>query len=236
MGNAQILLELTTADRALLRLRKQLDELPQRAKLLELRTKRVEVDTKAEQIARMRKECEQAIKALQDEETMLKDKTAEVQAHIDQTSNYKEVVAFTREIESFAKRREKIEFDMLKQLERSDKISQVEAQVNAALSRLAKQDKEILSSYQAQAGGLKREASATQQRRETLIKNLSPELQERYEKLREAKGGLGAAHVEGAHCSVCRVELTEGQLTRLRTGGEVGECPYCHRLMVVKAQ
>jgi predicted nucleic acid-binding Zn-ribbon protein len=235
MSDASILLELATADRTLLRLRKQLDELPQRAKLLELRTKRVEVGTKAEQVARMRKECEQAIKLLQDEESMLKDKTAEVQKHIDQTSNYKEVVAFTREIEGFAKRREKIEFDMLKQLERSDKITQVEEQVNGALERLAKQDGELLSSYQEQAGTLKREMLTTQKRWEGRVKELSPDLLGHYKKAREAKGGLGSAHIEGTHCSVCRVELTEGQLTRLRASGEVGECPYCHRLLVVKA-
>jgi predicted nucleic acid-binding Zn-ribbon protein len=233
MSDAKILLDLTAADHTLLRLKKQLDELPQRAKLIELRTKRAEVETKAKQIAQMRKECEQAIKLLQDEETMLREKTVEAQAQIDRTSNYKEVSALTREIEGFARRTEKIEFDALKQFERSDKISQVEKQVSGALTKLLKQDEELLASYQAQAGAFKKEALTAQQLREKLAKELSPDLLKRYEKAREAKGGLGAAHIEGTHCSGCRVEFTEGQLAKFKAGKDINECPYCHRLLVV---
>jgi predicted nucleic acid-binding Zn-ribbon protein len=233
MSDAKILLELTAADHTLLRLKKQLDELPQRAKLIDLRTKKAEVEAKAEQIAQMRKECEQTIKLLQDEETMLREKTTEAQAQIDRTSNYKEVAALTREIEGFARRAEKIEFDALKQFERSDKISQVEKQVSGALTKLAKQDEELLASYQAQAGAFKKEAAIAQQLREKLAKELSPDLLKRYEKAREAKGGLGAAHIEGTHCSGCRVEFTEGQLAKFKSGKDINECPYCHRLLVV---
>ncbi|MDR1184233.1 MAG: hypothetical protein LBK67_05505 [Coriobacteriales bacterium] len=233
MSDAKILLELTAADHTLLRLKKQLEELPQRTKLIELRTKKAEVEAKAEQIARIRKECEQAIKLLQDEETMLREKTAVAQAQIDKTSNYKEVAALTREVEGFARRTEKIEFDELKQLERSDKISQVEKQVSSALAKLVKQDEELLTSYQAQAGAFKKEALAAQQLREKLAKELSPDLLKRYEKAREAKGGLGSAHIEGTHCSGCRVEFTEGQLAKFKGGKDINECPYCHRLLVV---
>lgn len=233
MSDAKILLELTAADHTLLRLKKQLDELPQRAKLIDLRTKKAEVEAKAEQIAQMRKECEQTIKLLQDEETMLREKTTEAQAQIDRTSNYKEVAALTREIEGFARRAEKIEFDALKQFERSDKISQVEKQVSGALTKLVKQDEELLASYQAQAGAFKKEAAIAQQLREKLAKELSPDLLKRYEKAREAKGGLGAAHIEGTHCSGCRVEFTEGQLAKFKSGKDINECPYCHRLLVV---
>jgi predicted nucleic acid-binding Zn-ribbon protein len=235
MSDAKNLVELAAADHALLRFKKQLDELPQRAKLLELRTKRAEVDAKAEQVTRMRRECDKALKLMQDEEAMLKDKTAQAQAQVDKTSNYKEAAAFTREIEGFIKRAEKIEFDMIGQLERSDKIAQVEKQVNTAVAKLAKQDEELLSSYQEQAATLKKKMTLTQQTREKMEKELPANLVQRYEKALEAKGGVGAAHIEGTHCSACRVELTEGQLAKLRSGEEIGECPYCHRLLVVKA-
>jgi predicted nucleic acid-binding Zn-ribbon protein len=235
MSDAKALLELSTADYALLRLKKQLDELPQRAKLLELRTKRAEVDAKAGQLAQMRKECEQTLKRLQDEEATLKDRTAEAQKQVDKTTNYKEVTALTREIEGFAKRAEKIEFETLKQFERSDRIAQVEQQATAAAIKLAKQDEELLASYQAQVAALKKEGVQAQQLRERLIKELPADLFGRYERTREAKGGVGVAYIEGGHCSACRVELTEGQRAKLRSGGEIGSCPYCHRLLVVKA-
>ena len=237
MSDAKTLLNLTAVDLMLMRIKKQLDELPERAQLLQLRTKRAEVDAKAQQIEHMRKECEQDIRKMQDEEKMLKAKVVEVQQQIDTTNNYKEVAAFTKEIEGFAKRLEKIEFETLKLLERSDKITGVEEQVVAALTRLAKQDSDLHESYQSQVGALKKEELKAQQTREQLIGSLPGDLVKRYEKAREAKGGFGAAHVEGSHCSGCRVEFTEGQIAKLLSGQEsgnaIGECPYCHRLLVV---
>jgi predicted nucleic acid-binding Zn-ribbon protein len=235
MSDAKTLLEITAADYALLKLKKRLDELPQRARLLEIRTKRAELDVRATQVAQMRTSCDQALKLLQDEETMLQERTREVQAQIDKTNNYKEITAFTSELESFARRMEKLEFDELKQLERSDKINQVIEQLSAALEKLAAQDEELLTSYQTQAGAIQKEAALTQHLREKLAADLLPDLLKRYEKARASKGGQGAAHIEGSHCSACSVELTDGQLGKLRSGGEIGECPHCHRLLVVNA-
>ena len=234
MSDASVLLELAQADYLILRIKKQLDELPQRAKLLELRTKKAEVDAKAAQVAQMRQAGEKAIKALQDEEAMLKEKIAKAQKNIDSTTNYKEVTALNKELEGYAKRQEKIEFDSLRQMERLDKIAQVENQVKVALGKLKKQDDELLTVYQAQAGALKREMSAAQELRERLAKELSGDLLARYVRACESKGGRGAAHIEGTHCSGCRVEFTEGQLEKLRSGAQIGECPYCHRLLVVE--
>ena len=235
MSDGSILLELAQADYLIIRIKKQLDELPQRAHLLELRTKKAEVDTKAEQVAQMRKEAERAIKELQDEEETLRDKTAKSQARVNNTTNYKEVAALSKEIEGFARRLEKIEFDSLKQMERLDKIAQVEKQVNAALSRLKKQDDELLAVYQSQASALKREIATTQELHDSLAKKLPGDLMARYKRACESKGGRGAAHIERTHCSGCRVELTEGQLEKLSNGAEIGECPYCHRLLVAQA-
>jgi predicted nucleic acid-binding Zn-ribbon protein len=233
MSDASVLLELAQADYLILRIKKQLDELPQLARLLELRTKKAEVDAKAEQVAKMRHEGERTIKALADEEETLRDRLAKAQNKRDNTINYKEASAYNKEIEGFIKRMEKIEFDSLKQMEKLDKIAQVEGQVNAALARLQKQDAEQMAAYKTQAGALKREMQEASDLREGLEKKLPPDLITRYDKACKAKGGRGAAHIEGTHCSGCRVEITEGQLEKLKSGAQIGECPHCHRLLVV---
>ncbi|HBT95557.1 MAG TPA: hypothetical protein DEB24_05500 [Coriobacteriia bacterium] len=165
---------------------------------------------------------------------MIREKSTHAQEQIDQTSNYKEVAALTKEIEGFAKRLEKIEFETFKLLERSDKIKTVEEQVASALVRLNKQDAELLEEYQGQAAALKKEELQAQQEREAFEKALPEDLAKCYEKAREAKGGFGAARIEGTHCSGCHVEYTEGQIAKLRGGEHISECPYCHRLLVVE--
>jgi len=233
MSDAGVLLELAEADYSILKLKKQLDELPQRARLLELRTKKAEVDAKAEQVAQMRRENEKAIKALQDEEVVLSDRIAKAKEKSNNAANYKEVLALGKEIDSHAKRLEKTEFELLKLMEKLDKIIEVEAQVQTALSRLKKQDGELLSVYQSKAGAIKREMLSSQEMRERLAKELPANLLARYERACKAKGGKGAAHIIRTHCSGCHVELTEGQLEKLSGGSQIGECPYCHRLLVV---
>ncbi|MDR3052251.1 MAG: hypothetical protein LBU48_00110 [Coriobacteriales bacterium] len=233
MDEATTLLELQEADFALLKLKKQRDELPQRAKIIELRTKRAEVQAKAKQAAQMQTDCERAIKELQDEDAMLKAKTDEVQRQINDSTDYKEVTALTHEIEGFIKKSEKLEFEALKQMERADKIADVAAQVSAALGRLEKQDQELVQEYQAQGALLQKAAAVQHERRQKLAGELPPELLARYDKAVAAKNGVGAAYLEGKHCSGCRVEFTDGQLAKLTQGPRIGECPYCHRLLVV---
>jgi predicted nucleic acid-binding Zn-ribbon protein len=99
---------------------------------------------------------------------------------------------------------------------------------------LARQDSELLESYQSEVARLKKEEHAALQEREILASAMRPQLALRYEKSRDAKGGFGAAHIEATHCSGCHVELTEGQISRLRDSEQIGECPYCHRLLVVQ--
>jgi len=234
MSDASILLELAEVDYSILKIKKQLDELPQRAQLLELRTKKAEVDTKATQVALLRRESEKTIKELQDEAKTFKDRIARAKEKTNNAANYKEVLALSKEIDSHAKRLEKTEFELLRQMEKQEKIRQVEKQVSAALSRLKKQDDELLTVYQGEAVALKKEMSAAQDLRARLAKELSSNLLTRYERACKSKGGRGAAHIERTHCSGCHVELTEGQLTKLANiPSQIGECPYCHRLLVV---
>ena len=236
MSDASVLLELAETDYSILRIKKQLDELPQRARLLELRAKKSEIDAKAEQVAQMRRESENTIKTMQDETDTLKDKIVKAKEKTNKAANYKEVLALNKEIDSHAKRLEKTEFDLLRQMEKLERIMHVEKQVGEALSRLKKQDDELLAVYQGEAGILKREIQAAQELRSSLAVKLPGILLTRYERACKARGGRGAAHIERTHCSGCHVELTEGQLEKLANSpSRIGECPYCHRLLVVKA-
>jgi uncharacterized protein len=56
----------------------------------------------------------------------------------------------------------------------------------------------------------------------------------RYESTAAAKGGIGAAKLLDVACSACRVELPAERLRELREGPDIGLCPNCRRLLVVR--
>ena len=234
MSEGTELLELQEADFSLLRLRKQLDEIPQRAKLAEVSSKRMEVQLKAEQVSTMRADSERETKRLQDEGVVLRGKMVEAQCQIAESSDYREVAALSKEIEGLAKRAEKIEFESLKYMERADKITGVEAQVSDALAELARQETELQAELEQRKQDLMDEARRIKAKREQLVKGISAELLGRYDRAVAAKNGVGAAYLEGDHCSGCRVQLTDGQLAKLSKESEIASCPYCHRLLVIQ--
>ena len=233
MSEGSELLELQEADYKLLRQRKQLEELPERAQLAEIEAKRVEVQKKSEQVIRMRAESEQETDRLQNEGSELRAKMAEVQQLIAQSSDYREVAALSKEIEGLAKRAEKADYEYLKTGERCEQICDVQAQAEQALSALSKRHDELLTQLEEQKKLLLDQARGIKDKRDELVKNISRELLERYDRAVAAKNGVGAAYLEGDHCSGCRVQLTDGQLAKLRKESEIATCPYCHRLLVM---
>jgi predicted nucleic acid-binding Zn-ribbon protein len=233
--NAQVLIALQEVDLRILRLHKQMDELPQRVKILAVRKKIQEVDTKAEQVERMRTEVNRTIKLLQDEEVLNKEHMLEKQKVLDKTTDYRETTALAQELELLAKRAEKIEFDTLAQMEKLDKVNGVNKQVADARDKLQNEEQLLTVSYQEQGGLIKQEISDAEQTHVELIKTLEPKLATRYEKAAKSKGGIGASQLQGSQCSGCHVSFGEGQMANLKSGPQIGECPNCGRMMVVNS-
>ncbi|MCL1891193.1 MAG: hypothetical protein FWG00_04160 [Coriobacteriia bacterium] len=233
-SEAEFLLALQESDFKLRQLKKQLDELPQRAKILDLRHKQREVEEKIEQVGSLRAENENTIRLLQDDEERAIAHRKETQSKIDESSDYKETGALTRELEAAVKKIEKIEFETLKQMEKLDKINEIIVQAKAALVRLQEQEAETVEDFKKNGSELQNAVLHETTLREKRATHLSDSLLKRYEKAVVAKGGIGAAYIEDDHCSACRMPYAEGQLMQLKSSGELAECPHCHRLLVTK--
>ncbi len=72
-------------------------------------------------------------------------------------------------------------------------------------------------------------------RREAVLNTMSPELKECYEKASKRFKGLFVERLEGNVPSVCRTSLQPSSMDELANADEVGECPYCHRLIVISS-
>ena len=56
----------------------------------------------------------------------------------------------------------------------------------------------------------------------------------RYEVSRETRGGVGVGELDGETCTACRMALPAERVRELQNGPEIGTCPQCRRLIVVR--
>ena len=230
--NAETLLALSDIDLGILRLQKQLDELPHRQQILELRKKLKELEVKAEQVQKLNADAERTLKLLSNETEHNDEQIAQTQAALDKSSEYKETSALVAEMEMLANRKEKLEEDSLTQLEKQEKILGVGAQVAEAAKKIAREEEACTNAYREVGGGLKQDIADLEHAREALVSTLPGDMAARYNKSLMSKSGIGAAHLSGNQCSGCHGSLSEGQLAKLQEGPLVGECPNCKRLIV----
>jgi len=229
---AEALLNLSDIDLNILRLKKQLDELPHRQQIIEVRKKVRDLESKAQQVQKMALDATRTIKLLADETELNEEHIKETQKALDRSSDYRETSALASEMEMLVHRKAKLEEDSLAQMEKQEKVKAVELQVEETAKKLAIEEEAYTDAYRKAGGKLKQDISDFEFAREALVAKLPEDMAQRYTKALETKSGIGAAHISGNQCSGCHSSLSEGQLAKLKEGALVGECPNCNRLIV----
>lgn len=230
------LLALQTCDLEIRRAAKLLDELPEKRAILETRRKAEEVRQlrgKAQEVAHR---LERAITANTDEVATVDEKIASVQKTLDsgQVTNPKEVHNLSREMDMLKRREDKLDNDTIALMERLEHAREQVAKVDTALERLSARENELIAAYRSKGGEVQSDLDTHKNQRAELAASLGDDLLARYEAAAAAKGGIGAAKLLEIACSVCRVELPAERLRELREGPDIGLCPNCRRLLVVR--
>ncbi len=146
--------------------------------------------------------------------------------------NPKELEALQASIESLQRQRETMETTSVDALM---KLEELAAQMAAAHTKLASIQKNWHSD-QAQLSEedtkLKRVYVALKRQREQVSEGVNKALVQRYEQMRQRKGGVAIATVENDTCSACHVQLPTGVLSTVRNQSESQLlCPTCGRLL-----
>ncbi|MCL2529435.1 MAG: hypothetical protein FWE41_03785 [Coriobacteriia bacterium] len=230
--NAETLRTLSDIDLGILRLQKQLDELPQKQQILEVRHKIKEIEGKASQVQKMANDVARTLNLLSDETQLNEQNLAETQASLNKSSQYRETSNLVAEMDMLANRKAKLEEDTLIQMEKQEKIAVVSAQVVEAARKLEAEEKAITGVYRQVGGKLKQDVFDLERTRETLVATLPESMAQNYRKALANKAGVGATHLIGNRCSGCFATLSEGQLAKLMEGPPVGDCPNCNRMIV----
>jgi predicted nucleic acid-binding Zn-ribbon protein len=149
-------------------------------------------------------------------------------------SHPKELQRLQHEMESLDRRINELEDAELEVMERLENAQQevvsLEQQVADADRRIA----ELTESRDRRMAGLREEAGTIRRDRAITVGDVPAELLALYDRLREQKGGVGAALLRARRCGGCSLELNSAELADVakRPSDEVVRCDECGRILV----
>jgi hypothetical protein len=236
MSEAAALLNLQAIDLEILRSRKRLDELPEKTAILEVRAKQRQVDELRQKGEMLVRKLESELKARQDEIATLGAKIDAEQTKIMHTTDHRQVQAITREMDGLRRRVDKLEMESLQFMERIDKARSQVATISSALEELQTKEAALIERFKASGGELQTHIASLEAERSKVSAMLPAELLGRYDTSRASKAGVGVGRLVDGTCTACHMSLPAQRVQSLETGPDIGVCPQCRRLIVVRAE
>jgi len=237
----ETLLTLAERDLEIARLQKQLEEMPEKAAILELRHKIKDVEALSDKARRFLDQANAVLRRLEDESASIEThlQTEQAKATSGETSNHKELQNLARELDSLKKQKDRKDTEVLKQMEAIEAGEAKAATIESGLLKARAREAQLIAAFQERGGAIQQRLDALARERAAMAALLRPGLLERYEQTRALKHGIGVGVLDGSTCSVCRIELPAERAQALRedahrTQDPVGTCPNCHRILIVR--
>jgi predicted nucleic acid-binding Zn-ribbon protein len=230
------LLDVQELDARLDALRHQLATIPEAALLAELTARRQEVDGAARDLRVDVADLTTEQKRADADVEQVKARRERDQAMIDAGSvaDPKALQRMLGELESLQRRisdLEDVEIEVMERLE----TAQTGLTERTAELEMLDRDIEALGHTRAhKAGELDQEVAAVAAERKTTASGVPADLLALYEKLREQKGGVGAAALRRRECTGCRLSLNPSDLAAIAAApaDDVIRCEECSRILI----
>ena len=149
-------------------------------------------------------------------------------------SNPKDLERLQHELVSLERRISDLEDVELEVMERLE-IAQAELRARGVeAEELRVRGRELTATRDQRVAGLREEAEQVARERATAVQGVPADLLALYERLREQKGGVGAAALRARRCEGCRMELNSSELAALGKlpPHEVSRCDECGRILI----
>ena len=228
------LMKLQHIDLECARLNKELDQLPQKQQILDVRAKKATVQQKMQAVESMRKDAETKLACAQGEDADIERRMSLAQSLINQASeDYRLVSSHTKELEGFAERRELLAEEILGLFAKLEQISQVEGQIAGMTAQLETKEQALIESYRKDGGEILRAVGAFEPERAQLRQLIGEDLTDRYDRIAKSKQGVALCSLSENACNTCRSKFDPSRVLALRQEAPLTICPQCGRLMVV---
>ena len=217
-------------------LRHQRSHLPELAEIAELQVKRGDVDNLVRDARILVDDLTVEQKKVDTDVEAVKTRRTRDRDRIDQglVTNPKDLERMQHELESLERRISSLEDDELEVMERLEEaqaeLTRLEAMLGETDERLAV----LATARDEKLADLDERLAEVQGRRGPAAEGLPDDLMALYTRLREQKGGIGAAALRARECGGCRLTLDSVELTRIKglPEDEVVRCEECTRILV----
>jgi uncharacterized protein len=213
--------------------KKNLSQHAELAELTERRTgldnRRIELDTQVSDLTRDQKKADADVE-------QVKSRRVRDQQRLDtgQVSSPKELEQLQSEIVALDRRISDLEDAELEIMEQLETLQTELREITSEAEGLAAKTETVTAARDEAVGELDAAASEATGERERLVADVPEQLLAVYERMRAQLGGVGAAALRRRRCEGCRLELTEADLSTIRSApeDEVLRCPECNRILV----
>jgi predicted nucleic acid-binding Zn-ribbon protein len=238
MHTARTLTELQEQDLLIIRLEKELEEMPEKRAILTARAKLADIDKLRERTQAAIHAMDAVSKRIEDQIAALSTKMTAEQAKLatGEVSNAKEVQAVSLELDSLSKRVAALEGELLAEMQKRENGEAQLAKIDAALAEGHRAEATLMGRFQERGGEIIGRIEAAKRARAGLITALGAELSAHYESLRASHHGVAVATLDGAMCTGCRVTLPSVRVLALENGPDIGSCPGCGRILIVRGE
>jgi predicted nucleic acid-binding Zn-ribbon protein len=240
-SSAQVrLLDLQDLDSRADQLRHQRRSLPEHARLVELEETRTRLEGEA-QDARISVEDLTAEQAKVDADVeQVKARRERDQQRLDQglVSNPKDIQRMQQEMVSLERRITSLEDDEIEVMERLEEAQRTLESLTAQLTDVAKEIEQTTAARDAKVAEIDQSLGELEAERGPLASELPADLLALYDRLRESKGGVGAALLRARQCGGCMLALDNAELATIRAAADddVIRCEECSRILVRTAE
>ena len=226
--------KLQHADTMVQRLQKELDELPQKQAILDVRHKKSELEQKRAVVEKALEDTSQKLQATLDE-------IAQAEASIDEkssastlsSSDFRSAEAAEKNLEAAYAHHEELT-DMRKDLtsKREEAIALLD-RINEIHMNLKEHEQSLMDSYRKKGGALSEAIEKKRIERASLAHVVGAAIMDSYERIAKAKGGVAVSQLNGDTCNICRTRFDQDRILKLRSEAPLSQCPSCGRLMLV---
>lgn len=217
-------------------LRHRLGRLPQIAELDELARQREDVDNRARDARILVDDLTREQKRADADVEQVKGRRKRDQDRMDQglISNPKDLERMQSELVSLERRISELEDAELEVMEKLEDAQRDLDEQTARLTDLDDKISEATAARDAAAAEIEKQLAEVAGERKQKAEGMPEDLMNLYTRLREQKGGVGAAVLRARSCSGCSLQLNSSELAEISKtpSNEVLRCEECNRILV----